>query len=136
MSNKEINKIKSNLLIWVGILGMLAVVLGAFGAHVLKEKLSITHLSTFKTGVMYHFYHVLALFCVVIYHQLIPSKYVRWAGICFIIGIFLFSGSLYLLSTRDILGITNYKWLGPITPIGGLFFIFGWLLLFFSAIRK
>ena len=116
-------------------MGALAVVLGAFGAHGLKNILPIDKLATFKTGVTYHFYHTISLLFVAIVVKMNPTKWFRWASLCFIIGIILFSGSLYLLATRDVIGLSTYKWLGPITPIGGVFFILGWLALGIGAIN-
>ena len=111
----------------IGIVGALAVVLGAFGAHGLKEVLPEELLASYNTGIRYHFYHVIT--CLIAYLGMGKSKYRLWSIYCFLGGIVLFSGSIYLLSCRSILGIENYKWLGPITPIGGLFFIIGWILL-------
>ena len=115
--------------------GVLAVVLGAFGAHGLKNVLPIDKLATFKTGVTYHFYHAITLLFVSILVKLSPSKWFNWSAICLILGIILFSGSLYLLATREVIGLTTYKWLGPITPIGGVFFILGWVFLGIGGIK-
>jgi uncharacterized membrane protein YgdD (TMEM256/DUF423 family) len=129
------NKLMQNrsLLVICGIVGALAVGLGAFGAHGLKGILSENQLQTYATGVTYHFYHALSLFGVLLFNWISPSKWFKRSAYCFIIGITLFSGSLYLLSTREIIGLTSYRWLGPITPIGGVFFIAGWLLLSIGA---
>ncbi len=118
-----------NQYILVGILGALAVIFGAFGAHFLKEQLSEKLLSTFQTGVQYHFYHTLAILGVIAIGNRIKAKSSRLSILLFSIGIICFSGSLYLLACRDLIGLTFYQWLGPITPIGGLFFIAGWLCL-------
>ena len=118
-----------SLLIICGVLGMLAVGLGAFGAHGLKSVLPAEKLTTYTTGITYHFYHTIALLAIVLISLIHPSKWFKRAALFFIIGIFLFSGSLYLLATREIIGLTNYRWLGPITPIGGVFFILGWMSL-------
>lgn len=128
---KQFMKLKNQFLL-VGILGALAVIFGAFGAHFLKERLSEKLLSTFQTGVQYHFYHTLAMLGVIaIGHRLKASNLKLCLGL-FLAGIICFSGSLYLLSCREIIGLTVYRWLGPITPIGGLFFIGGWLCLAFG----
>jgi len=112
----------------IGIYGVLAVVLGAFGAHSLKSQLSAESLMTYNTGITYHFYHLFAM--IAAYFSLSDNhKWAKWSFICFAIGVIFFSGSIYLLATRDLIGLTNYKWLGPITPIGGLFFILGWIFL-------
>ncbi len=112
---------------------MLAVGLGAFGAHGLKNVLPADKLVTYTTGITYHFYHTLALLAIILLAQSHPSKWLRRGALFFILGIFLFSGSLYLLATREVIGLTHYKWLGPITPIGGVFFILGWLSLSIGA---
>ena len=118
------------------ILAAIAVILGAFGAHILKEKLPPELLSTFETGVRYQFYHAVALFIVGILIKDSQNKFFQLAGTCFTIGVVFFSGSLYLISTHEITGLTNYKWAGPITPFGGLCFITGWIFLFFGSRKK
>ena len=112
----------------VGLVGALAVILGAFGAHALKDNLSIERLAAYKTGILYHFIHCIAMFCVAILIDKYNSSNLKKAFTFFGIGILLFSGSLYLLTTQDLLGL-NLSLLGPITPIGGLFFIIGWICL-------
>ncbi len=103
---------------------MLAVVLGAFGAHVLKARLDETLIKVFHTGVEYHFYHALGLILVGIIAINIPvNVWIKSSGWMMFAGIILFSGSLYLLS------ILNMRWLGMITPLGGLLFILAWLSL-------
>jgi len=108
--------------------GLLAVALGAFGAHSLERLLTPDMLETYQVGVRYQFYHTLALFGLAIWLQQHPSSRLIQAGYCFIVGILFFSGSLYLLATREVLGIW-WNMLGIITPIGGLFFMVGWLLI-------
>lgn len=104
--------------------GFLAVALGAFGAHGLKTKLSSEMLSVYQTAVQYHFYHTFALALVgVLCLHFTNTVLLRISAYGFIAGIVLFSGSLYLLS------ITGMRWLGPITPIGGLCFLAAWLTL-------
>jgi uncharacterized membrane protein YgdD (TMEM256/DUF423 family) len=98
----------------------LAVGLGAFGAHILKKHLSTEMLSVFETGVRYQMYHSLGLILVVIALKDYPGKWIAAVAWLFIVGIILFSGSLYALSTSGI------KWLGAITPLGGLAFLAGW----------
>ena len=105
----------------------LAVALGAFGAHGLKSQLSESMLQTYKTGVDYHFYHALGLLLVGVMAITMPSTLLKWSAICLCAGIVLFSGSLYVLS------ISGIKWLGAITPLGGLSFIAGWVLLFIAT---
>ena len=108
---------------------MLSVVLGAFAAHGLKSKLSENLLDTFQTGVQYQMYHSLALILLVIlYRQMPQSLLVYSAGFMFA-GIILFSGSLYMLA------LTQIKWFGPVTPLGGACFIIGWVLLIAATLK-
>lgn len=117
----------------VGALGILAVILGAFGAHSLSDVLSDRQISSYKTGVQYHFYHLLALLATAILYTSYPVAWLRRSFSMFFIGIILFSGSIYILSCRELIGLVHYKWLGPLTPIGGVFFICGWVSLFASS---
>lgn len=114
----------------------LAVVLGAFGAHGLKPLLTPDQLQTFETGVKYEFYHALALLATGIIYSSFPQKLVKAASTCFIIGILLFSGSLYAMTALKLQGEVGLGGLGILTPIGGLFFIIGWLLLLLGIVRK
>lgn len=116
-------------------LGMTAVILGAYGAHGLSLLLDPPQVETFKTGVLYHFIHTLAILAIG-QSSLVQSKVLKLSTIFFSLGILLFSGSLYLLSCREILGIAHWAFLGPLTPIGGLFFILGWLSLLFVKSKK
>ena len=112
------------------ILGALAVALGAFGAHALEARISASLLQTYETGVRYHFYHVVALIAVVFAINRWPNTNLPViAGWLFIGGVLIFSGSLYLLA------LTGVRWLGAITPIGGVAFIAGWLCLAVTALR-
>ena len=108
----------------------LAVAIGAFGAHGLKSHLSDEMLQTYKTGVEYHFYHALGLLLVGILAVTMPSAYLKWSAILLTAGIVLFSGSLYVLA------VTGIKAVGAITPLGGLSFIAGWILLFLAVWKK
>lgn len=110
--------------------GALAVMLGAFGAHGLKEKLSAEMMAIYKTGVEYHFYHTLALLAVGIVAMHYPSRALSASGWAFVAGIAIFSGSLYALSMSGI------RVLGAITPIGGLCFIAGWVLLAVAVMKS
>lgn len=101
--------------------GMLAVTFGAFGAHALRSRLDEHSLSVFQTAVQYHFYHSLALLAVGVIALSQPqTALLRSSGYLFVVGIVVFSGSLYLLS------MSGLRWLGAITPLGGLAFIAGW----------
>jgi uncharacterized membrane protein YgdD (TMEM256/DUF423 family) len=115
--------------------GVIAVVLGAFGAHGLEGKISDYHIDTWKTANQYHFYHTFALLFLATFSRA-KSQSIRVSFIFFTIGIFLFSGSLYLLSVRELLGIESVSILGPITPLGGLCFIVGWIGLFIAALKN
>lgn len=132
---------KQNKLITIGLLGAIAVSLGALGAHFLKGKLStglITpdQLNGFDTAVKYQMYHTLAMLALFLFSKHSTHKYMNWAYNCFLIGIVMFSGSLYLLCTRNLLGIEGLKVLGPITPIGGLFFVAGWIFIALIGLKK
>jgi uncharacterized membrane protein YgdD (TMEM256/DUF423 family) len=112
------------------ILGGLAVALGAFGAHALEGRVDSRLLEVFETGVRYHFYHALALVAVVVALGRWPSSNLPTvAGWLFVAGILIFSGSLYLMT------FTGARWLGAITPIGGVAFISGWICLALVAWR-
>jgi uncharacterized membrane protein YgdD (TMEM256/DUF423 family) len=113
-----------------------AVLLGAFGAHALKERLDPNALQVFETGVRYQMYHALAL---LLLGALVPHLHfgwAAWAGRFFAAGIVLFSGSLYLLSCRSLLGLEQWTFLGPLTPAGGLSFVAGWMFLLFSYLKS
>lgn len=114
--------------------GLIAVILGAFGAHGLEGKISEYHIDTWKTANQYHFYHTFALLFLSTFSRA-KSQSIRISYIFFTIGIFLFSGSLYLLSVRSLLGIEQVGILGPITPLGGLCFMVGWIGLFVAALK-
>lgn len=122
----------SRLFLFLGAInGFLAVGLGAFGAHGLRQRLDASMLDVFRTGVDYHAMHSLALLAVgLLLVQLPQSLPLKWAGWAFVGGILLFSGSLYALS------ITGIRGLGAITPFGGILFLSGWALLAVSAVRS
>jgi uncharacterized membrane protein YgdD (TMEM256/DUF423 family) len=128
---------RRTFLISGAIFGGLAVILGAFGAHGLQQATNDEKiLHGFQTGVQYQMYHALALLAVAILYEKIPLKIIKWAGRFFIIGIILFSGSLYLLTALKIYESNLTNLVGPITPIGGVFFIIGWLALFLGVLKK
>jgi uncharacterized membrane protein YgdD (TMEM256/DUF423 family) len=115
----------AKIFIFLGSLSaMISVMLGAFGAHALKGRLTPDMLDIYQTGVHYEFYHALGLILVglVAYH-LPKSEYITWSGWLMFAGTVIFSGSLYILS------LSGVRWLGAITPVGGTFFIVSWLLL-------
>jgi uncharacterized membrane protein YgdD (TMEM256/DUF423 family) len=118
------------------LIGGLGVIIGAFGAHFLKTRLAVQDLETIKTGIFYLFIHVLATLVV---YQLgrtsEPDLWLKGASIGFLIGIVLFSGSLFLISTSSLTGLSP-SIVGPITPIGGLCLIMGWVCLMLHSFRS
>lgn len=115
--------------------GLTAVILGAFGAHGLEGKISDKHIDTWRTAVDYQFYHTLALLFLATFSRA-KNAFIRLSYISFILGILLFSGSLYLISTHSLTQIGSLSVLGPITPIGGLCFIVGWVGLFVATVKN
>ncbi len=116
------------------IMGLLSIILGAFGAHALKEILSPDQLVSFETGVRYQMYHALFLLFVGTTGK-ISDKQKKTVFMLTLVGVIFFSVSIYLLSTKAVTGI-DFSFLGPITPIGGLFLIIAWATLFFSVLRQ
>ena len=121
--------IKAGLLLG-SFFAFLTVVLGAFGAHALKEQLSEYGKTIYEKGILYQMFHSLAIFMVAILNQNSESIDYFISIWCFATGIILFSGSLYILA------LTQIKWLGAITPIGGLLFIIGWGIIFFKTLNS
>lgn len=121
---------KRNLII-TALLGILAIILGAFGAHALKEKLAIEALQSFETGVRYQMFHVIVLLFVNTYTGF-SSQTKNRISLLFFIAIFLFSGSIYAITAGGI----DPKSIWFITPFGGLLFIVGWILMLISFIKK
>jgi uncharacterized membrane protein YgdD (TMEM256/DUF423 family) len=117
------------------ILGMIAIILGAFGAHALKKMLSMEELSTFETGVRYQMYHALFLMLIGIINELSQkAKKIIYNLVVF--GVLLFSGSIYLLATNSLTSF-DFKIIGFVTPIGGMLLILAWgVLLFHTLIKK
>lgn len=113
----------------------LAVIFGAFGAHSLKTIVDGTQLEVFEKGVTYQFYHSFALLLTGIMYQSFPQKYLRVSTILFALGILFFSGSLYLMVGLTAAG-SSIGAAGIITPIGGLCFIIGWILLLAGVLAK
>jgi len=122
------------IIITAAVFGALAVVFGAFGAHLLKKILDTDHLATWQTGVQYHFFHTFALLFLTTFARY-RNNLINFSSYFFTFGIILFSGSLYLLALKDYFNWTNMGFLGPITPIGGMLFILGWLSLLLAAVR-
>lgn len=119
------------VLSWVQLASLmmfLGITLGAFGSHALRDKLLPQSLEIYKTGIFYHIIHAFGLFIVAWLTTQSSDPKIHFAGLCFITGIFLFSGSLYLLA------VTESKMFGIITPLGGLCFLAGWYLIIHSKI--
>lgn len=134
---------KNPFLFIAGISGALVVAIGALGAHSLKPYLPPDALVSYETAVRYQFYHTLALLFIALWQQQNNSKdmpwhvpTLKWAGWLFVAGIICFSGSVYFLSTKAITGLANISFLGPVTPIGGLLFIAGWVIVAVCAVKK
>ena len=118
-----------------GILGAITVAMGAFGAHFLKELMDPGYLDNYQTGILYQFIHVLAIFGAAILLHAYPHKYLKMAIWAWLIGILFFSGSLYAMGFASMAG-QHFPLLGPITPIGGVSFMVGWILLALAAAKK
>jgi uncharacterized membrane protein YgdD (TMEM256/DUF423 family) len=115
---------------------IIAVAFGAFGAHGLKARLTPEALSQWRTGVEYQFIHALGILMLAALADRLKPAAVRWASRAFVGGTLLFSGSLYLLSTREL--FNTYSWtllIGPVTPLGGLLYMAGWTVLLITALR-
>ena len=116
-----------NFLVIGAISGCLVVILGAFGAHGLKDILDEYGKSIYEKAVLYHMFHTMAILVLGLIEKIQPEMQLSLAGWAFLIGIILFSGSLYILA------VTGFKWMGMITPIGGVMFIIGWVMLFLKV---
>ncbi|MBW7675915.1 DUF423 domain-containing protein [Chryseobacterium chendengshani] len=125
---------KAITLVFGAAFGMLSVILGAFGAHALKKILSVERLESFETGVRYQMYAAFFLL-IVGYILKFDTSSQKWISILMIVGTMLFSFSIYGLSLQDYLG-ANLKFLGPITPLGGLFMILSWGMLIFYFVKN
>lgn len=128
----DMNKIAISALVLT-----IAVITGAFGAHMLRNLLTEEHLRSWQTAVQYMFFHGLGMLIIAIIPQSIISrpKMLDLSWKFLLTGVCLFSGSIFFLSTTEITQL-NMKWLGPVTPIGGMFFIAGWMMLAFSSMKK
>ena len=126
-------KIDRSTLTWAAGFAAIAVILGALGAHALKNYLEPSSLESFETGVRYQMWHALALFIAAIIPE--DSLNLKWVKRLWITGIILFSGSIFLLSTAPIFH-SDFAFLGPITPLGGLALISGWIILFIRSLQK
>ncbi len=123
------------LFVFVALLGFIAVCLGAFGAHALKPYLDDYHKDIYNKAVFYQFVHVIAALVALLFAHLFSQKSFHWSALFFIIGILCFSGSLYVLSLNHILMLPTV-FIGPITPIGGVLFILGWLTMAYHLYKN
>ncbi len=118
------------------LLAGISVILGAFGAHGLKQIVAPETVASYQTGVQYQMYHALALFIIGILYERFPNNSVNLAGLFFLGGILLFSGSIYLITGLKASNKVISPGIGIITPIGGLLYIIGWILLLIGILKK
>jgi len=118
-----LNRQASTTIVAASLLGLTAVAAGAFGAHALKQRLDPAQLAAYETAVRYQMFHALALIGVAWVGSMSPSRLPAASAACMMSGVVLFSGSIYGLT------LLEWKWLGPVTPLGGLIIMVGWLLL-------
>lgn len=130
-------KLQERTLGWAALILMLAVALGAFGAHAIQGRVDMQAYRNWATASQYQFFHGLALLGLAALEGRLAERVLGFARILFLLGILCFCGSLYLLAVRDLLGIAGWvRVLGPITPLGGLMFIGGWITILLGAVRK
>lgn len=123
------------LLVIGSILGASAVILGAFGAHALKTILTESQLESYQTGVHYQIIHAIVIIIIgILYHLTKNRNFITAANLMFA-GVMFFSFSIYLLSLRDFLGMPQLSFLGPVTPIGGILMIIGWIIILINAVK-
>lgn len=126
---------KKSFLIWAALFGAMATALGAWGAHSLPQLVDEVQANSFKTGTTYQFYYTFALLGATIIYAKTKNRHFLNAGYAFILGVLLFSGSIYLLSTKSLSGIAFPKMMGMITPLGGLTMIVGWVFFLLGAFQ-
>lgn len=124
-----------SILIKGGILGVIAVLGGAFGAHALKKVITPDHLESFQTGVRYQLIHAVVLLFLFILTLKFDNKQFKIAANLIFWGVILFSGSIYILTLKNIIGVEALKFAGPVTPIGGLLIISGWLFIVLGGLN-
>ncbi|MFN8352614.1 MAG: DUF423 domain-containing protein [Flavobacteriales bacterium] len=123
-------------LAWASAICLLAVGLGAFGAHGIQDLVDLQAYANWQTAAQYQFYHGLALLGLAALHERLHARVVSLVRILFVLGVICFCGSLYVLATRQVMGTDGLtRFIGPITPLGGLLFMAGWIVLFISALR-
>jgi uncharacterized membrane protein YgdD (TMEM256/DUF423 family) len=128
-----VNKLDKGIVVTASILGALTIAIGAFGAHGLKQLVVADAISSFETGVRYQMFHLIVLL-IIGFAVPISATTKKWVFRFFIFGIILFSGSIYILALKEILRF-DVKFLGPVTPLGGLSFIMGWLRLGYGLLK-
>ncbi len=126
---------KKNILVKAGVLGMIAVIFGAFAAHALKQILTPEQLESFQTGVRYQIIHAVVLLFLFLIIERYPSKQLIIASHLIFYGVLLFSGSIYVLTLKNMFGMEILKFAGPITPIGGLLLILGWIFIVIGGVK-
>ncbi|PCI97276.1 MAG: hypothetical protein COB15_08110 [Flavobacteriales bacterium] len=124
-----------SVLIKSGVLGIIAVLGGAFGAHALKEVLTSEQLMSFNRGVRYQLIHAVVLLFIFLLMTKYENKQFKIAAQLIFLGVILFSGSIYILTLKNLIGLELLKYVGPITPIGGLLIITGWLFIILGGIK-
>ncbi|MBD0295248.1 MAG: DUF423 domain-containing protein [Flavisolibacter sp.] len=127
---------QKTFLVLASLLAGLGVILGAFGAHGLKKIVGPETVSTYQTGVQYQMYHAFALIVAGILYERFQNNFITYSGVFFLVGIILFSGSLYLLASLKAMNKVGLSGVGILTPIGVIFFIIGWILLLIGILRK
>lgn len=128
-----INHFYAKLLIAASLFGIVGVSVGAFGAHFLKSRIDANDIETLKTGVLYLFFHTLMILIVILLARTDrDSRLLKSAGLFYAIGVVLFSGSLFIIATKSLIGL-QLGYFGILTPMGGLCFIIGWILLLFYS---
>jgi uncharacterized membrane protein YgdD (TMEM256/DUF423 family) len=131
----DINRISPKVFVWAGsLITGLGVIMGALGSHWLREQISLLDMQSFETAIRYQLIHGLAILVLGALPKPFQGMMLKLVFHFFWIGVLLFSGSIILLSTRSIT-MLPLSWLGPVTPVGGLFMITGWIMLFISSIR-
>ena len=124
-------------LAWASAILLLAVGLGAFGAHGIEKRVDINAYHNWQTAAQYQFYHGLALLGLATLEGRLATRLITLVRILFVLGVLCFSGSLYMLATREMMGTDVLtRFLGPITPLGGLLFMAGWTVLLVGSLRK
>lgn len=121
------------ILVTVGILGLISIILGAFGSHLLNGKISEVNMSIYQTGLLFQIYHTLALLAITFMNRYVSRSYINIIYYFFTVGVALFSGSLYVISTSEVTNII-IGFMGFLTPLGGISLALGWATLIFVGV--